>query len=117
MELEIEMEMKVLYLRSLELASGSARAAYRVHQDLKELGVNSQMLVQFKSGVDRLVEVAEDKIKTHSRPLFDSSLLKLSRQKPCQMLSLQCSSGSVVSRIAQVNLDTISLIWISNVFL
>ncbi len=40
--------MKVLHLSNSDTNGGAARAAYRLHKGLQDIGVNSQMLVQEK---------------------------------------------------------------------
>jgi hypothetical protein len=47
--------MKVLLLGTEDIQGGAARAAYRLHQGLQEIGVESQMLVQTKHSDDRTV--------------------------------------------------------------
>lgn len=47
--------MKVLIVNTHDLAGGAARAAYRLHQGLQSIGIESQMLVQFKTTDDYTV--------------------------------------------------------------
>jgi glycosyltransferase involved in cell wall biosynthesis len=111
------MGIKVLHVSSFDLAGGAARSAYRIHQGLEKIGVASQMLVQFKSGGDRSVQLTENKIKTRIRSSVDSSLLMLSQQKKHQMFSLQWFPDAAAHKIAQINPDIINLNWICSGFL
>ena len=47
--------MKVLILNTFDIEGGAARAAYRLHLGLRDLKVDSKMLVQIKSGGDHHV--------------------------------------------------------------
>jgi glycosyltransferase involved in cell wall biosynthesis len=109
--------MKVLHLSSFDLDGGAARSAYRIHQGLEKIGVDSQMLVQFKSGSDRAVEIMEDKIKTRLRSSLDSALLKLHKQKPHQMFSPQWFPDATAARIARIDPDIINLNWVCSGFI
>lgn len=111
------MGIKVLHLSSFDLAGGAARSAYRIHQGLERIGVDSQMLVQFKSGGDRSVQLTENKVKTRIRSSVDSSLLMLSEQNPHRMFSLQWFPDAVGREIARINPDIINLNWVCSGFL
>ena len=41
--------MKILHLNTSDINGGAARAAYRLHQGLRNIGIDSQMLVQDKT--------------------------------------------------------------------
>jgi glycosyltransferase involved in cell wall biosynthesis len=108
--------MKVLHLSSFDTAGGAARAAYRIHQGLQNTGVNSRMLVQFKSGDDRAVVTADNKAIARLRSSLDSSLLKFHRR--CDhFFSLQWVPDSIASQVAQFNPDVINLNWVCNGYL
>ena len=47
--------MKILHLSTHDTSGGAARAAYRLHKGLQNIGLDSQMLVQEKSSSDRTV--------------------------------------------------------------
>ena len=44
--------IKVLSVCSSDAKGGAARAAYRIHQGVKDLGVDSSMFVKEKKGTD-----------------------------------------------------------------
>ena len=47
--------MKILHISTKDLEGGSGRAANRLHQGLKKINIDSQMLVQTKVGDDETV--------------------------------------------------------------
>jgi hypothetical protein len=47
--------MKSLILSTYDISGGAARASYRLHRGLKQIGVDSQMLVQAKYSEDKTV--------------------------------------------------------------
>lgn len=49
--------MKILHLSAADVKGGAARAAYRLHQGLRGAGVESRMLVQYKSADDSHVQL------------------------------------------------------------
>lgn len=110
------MEAKVLHLSSFDVVGGAARAAYRIHQGLLGIGANSQMLVQYKVGGDRAVEVTEGKVITRGRSLIDSAPLKQYPQRQ-QLFSPQWVPDAIASKVAQLNPDIINLNWVCNGFL
>lgn len=110
------MEVKVLHLSSFDIAGGAARAAYRIHKGLQEVGVHSQMLVQYKRESSRAVEATEDKIVARVRSFFDSTLLKKYPQRH-DLFSPQWFPDAIASKVAQINPNIINLNWVCNGFL
>ncbi|MEL4306292.1 glycosyltransferase family 4 protein [Methanococcoides sp. LMO-2] len=55
--------MKPLLINTSDLQGGAARAAYRLHQGLQEIGVESRMLVQKKTSTDNSVIGPKTNIK------------------------------------------------------
>ncbi|HBK62696.1 MAG TPA: glycosyl transferase, partial [Cyanobacteria bacterium UBA11166] len=47
--------MKIAIISNSDIEGGAARAAYRLHQGLKSIGINSKMLVQEKLSNDGTV--------------------------------------------------------------
>ncbi|NLK71693.1 MAG: glycosyl transferase, partial [Clostridiales bacterium] len=47
--------MKPLLINTSDIAGGAARAAYRLHTGLRNIGIDSTMLVQSKSSDDSWV--------------------------------------------------------------
>ena len=55
--------MNITHINATDLSGGAARAAYRLHCSLGELGLRSRMLVHYKSSVDPTITPA---LKTRS---------------------------------------------------
>lgn len=106
---------KVLHVSAFDVVGGAARAAYRLHQGLQGLGVNSQMLVQFKASDDHTVTVSEGKLATRVRSFLDATALKRS-SKAQQLFSPQWFPDALVPRVAQLCPDIIDLHWLCNGF-
>ncbi|WP_138497067.1 glycosyltransferase family 4 protein [Nostoc sp. PA-18-2419] len=104
-----------------EEGAGDARAAYRLHQGLLKLGINSQMLVQDKKIDDPTVISYPKKlgqIISKVRPSLDALPLKLyghSKRNPIYM-RLQWLPNNLTSQIATLNPDIINLHWICDGF-
>lgn len=108
------MGIKVLHLSSFDISGGAARAAYRIHQGLKKINVDSQMLVQFKSSHDRTVQSVEGKAAARFRSFGDNSLLRFSQQQ--ELFSLQWFPDAIAKEIAQIRPDIINLNWVCSGF-
>jgi glycosyltransferase involved in cell wall biosynthesis len=54
--------LRVVHASTLDIAGGAARAAYRVHQGLQEMGITSQMVVHRKSSDDPSVRSAQGRL-------------------------------------------------------
>ncbi|BAZ48267.1 group 1 glycosyl transferase [Nostoc sp. NIES-4103] len=104
-----------------EAAAGDAHAAYRLHQGLLRLGINSRMLVQDKKIDDATVIGYPNKlgpIISKVRPYLDALPLKVyghSKQNPIYM-RLQWLPSNISSQIANLNPDIINLFWICDGF-
>ena len=111
--------MKVLQLSTSDINGGAARAAYRLHQGLQNMGVTSQMLVQSKSSNEESVaapktNLSEGIVKT--RVTFDYLPLKLYPQRQGTTFSPQWLPDTVSSRVAQLAPDIINPHWINQGF-
>ncbi len=112
--------MKVLHISTSDTDGGAARAAYRLHNGLNNIGVNSQMLVQQKSSDDKTVFAPEMRLFqgiAWSKLTFDALPLKFYRQRRKNSLSLQYLPDRVVSRVGQIAPDIINLHWICAAFM
>jgi glycosyltransferase involved in cell wall biosynthesis len=108
--------MNVLLLSNSDIDGGAARAAYRLHQGLQRINVNSQMLVQSKSSSDPTVVAPETNLAASiasSRVTFDALPLKLYPQRLKVPFSLQWFPDSVLSKITQLDPDIVNLHWIN----
>ncbi|WNZ27675.1 glycosyltransferase [Leptolyngbya sp. NK1-12] len=108
--------MKVLHLSSFDSSGGAARAAYRIHVGLKQIGIDSQMLVQYQAIRDQTVLTVEDKVKAKLRSILDSSISKF-RSPTHYLFSPQWIPDAVAAKVAQIDPDIINLNWVCNSFL
>ncbi|BAU66625.1 glycosyl transferase, group 1 [Stanieria sp. NIES-3757] len=112
--------MKVLLINHSDLAGGAARAAYRLHQGLQQLSVDSQMLVQQKLSDDRAVFAPTTRLATsigNSRIAVDALPLKFYPQRHNLTYSLQWLPERTRAKIAQLAPDVINLHWIGEALL
>lgn len=112
--------MKILHISTHDISGGAARAAYRLHTGLQDIGLQSQMLVQEKYSDDKTViapkirlfqGIAKAKLTIESLPL------KLYRQKKSTPFFTQWLPDRVISKVSQINPDIINLHWISGGFM
>ncbi|MGB5709350.1 MAG: glycosyltransferase family 4 protein, partial [Waterburya sp.] len=108
--------MKVIHLSSFDIVGGAARAAYRIHQSLKNAGVDSQMLVQYKKGSDSAVSSVEGKVKSRLKSSLDALPLMIYSDRK-NWFSLQWFPDSIAKKVDQINPDIINLNWICNGYL
>jgi glycosyltransferase involved in cell wall biosynthesis len=109
--------MKILILNTHDIAGGAARAAHRLHRALRSHGVDSTMLVQFKSGDDHSVigpQRKSSKIAAIMRQLLDSLASTLCRKEKHAAFSLAFwPNGRLLRTIARLNPDIVHLHWIA----
>ena len=108
--------MKVLHLSTSDLEGGAARAAYRLHQGLQIIGVDSQMLVRAKDSLDETV-IAKQDILTKLGPIANGLPLKLYNKRDQGMFSSQWFLDTIIAKVQELNPDIINLHWICNGFL
>ncbi|WP_375503176.1 glycosyltransferase family 4 protein [uncultured Nostoc sp.] len=112
--------MKILHLSTHDIAGGAARAAYRLHTGLQDIGLESQMLVQEKSSNDKTVIAPKTKLFqgiAKAKLTFESLPLKLYRQKKNTPFFVQWLPDRIIPKVAQINPDIINLHWISAAFM
>ena len=112
--------MKVLHLNTSDLSGGAARAAYRLHRGLHDIGADSQMLVQDKTSDDRTVISPPTKLNkgwAKIRPSLNSIPLQLYQKRDCTPYSIQWLPERIAPKIAQISPDIINLHWICGGFL
>ena len=110
--------MKILLLNTSDRKGGAARAAYRLHQGLQSINVNSQMLVQVKQGDDRAVigssaESGIGKARTGLRLTLDQLPLKFYSHGSKINYSPHWLPDTIDSKVAKIAPDIINLHWIS----
>ncbi|MEI3651314.1 MAG: glycosyltransferase family 4 protein [Dolichospermum lemmermannii FEM_B0920] len=112
--------MKPLLLNTSDIIGGAARAAYRLHQGLKNIGVDSQMLVQNKQSDDYSVIAPVSKLSKgigKLTPTLDSIPLQIYPQRDRSTYSVQWLLDNLAAQVAQINPDVINLHWINGGYL
>lgn len=112
--------MKVLLINNSDLSGGAARAAYRLHQGLQQLSVDSQMLVQQKLSHDRSVFAPTSRLESsigNSRIAVDALPLKFYPQREHSTYSLQWLPERTLAKINRQTPDLINLHWIGEALL
>ena len=113
--------MKVLHLSNSD-SGGAGRATLRLHQGLRGLGIDSKILVQFKSGDDGAVLAPQSNLeklffKLKLTEHLDALPLRLYRQRDRTDFSPELLPDGMASKIAQHNPDVINLHWVCHGFL
>jgi glycosyltransferase involved in cell wall biosynthesis len=108
--------MKTLIVSTFDIAGGSGRAAYRLHQGLQILGTTSQMLVQYKTSDDYNVFLPPgkmDKWVARFRANIDDIPLKIypNDKYPAGGFSLQWTGKKLISTLKKIAPDVINLHW------
>jgi glycosyltransferase involved in cell wall biosynthesis len=107
--------MKVLHLSTFDLVGGAARAAYRIHQAMLGIDIDSQLLVQHKKSSDPTVIVPESKLLAKLRSVGDASVLNFYQHRQ-QMFSPQWFPAGLLRSVDRFAPDVIHLNWICNGF-
>ncbi|MBS3027365.1 MAG: glycosyltransferase [Dolichospermum sp. DET50] len=113
--------MKPLLISTSDINGGAARATYRLHRGLQDIGISSQMLVQNKQSDDYTVISSEGKLGkgiSKLKPTLDSLPLQLYTQRDNKsVFSLQWLPDELATKVAQINPDIINLHWINRGYL
>ncbi|AFZ32188.1 glycosyl transferase group 1 [Gloeocapsa sp. PCC 7428] len=107
--------MKILLLSTYDFQGGAARAAYRLHQGLQSINVNSSMLVQNKYTDDETVIAPSTKLSkgfAKLKPNLDKLLLQL--YPDCnRQFSPQWYPDAIAHKVSEINPDIINLHWVN----
>jgi len=108
--------MKVLIVSTFDIQGGAARAAYRLHKSLLVQDIDSQMLVQNKSGDDFTIIVEDKKsIKYFNklRPIIDSLPVRFYKNRLKTLFSSSwVGFSNIVDKINKIDPDIVHLHWI-----
>lgn len=107
--------MKVCLLGRSDGRGGGYAAAYRLHQSLRQAGVNSNMVVGEATRGDFTVSSFDKLGKAWNKlaPSLDALPLRLYAHRERTAYSLQWLPDKLVSKIADLDPDIINLHWIS----
>lgn len=112
--------MKILHISTKDFEGGAARAANRLHQGLKEINIDSQMLVQTKVSDDRTIidpQTFVEKSLAKFGGIVDTIPPKFYLRHSQVSFSTQWLPDAIYPRIARHNPDLINLHWIHNSYL
>lgn len=114
------MTTRVLHLSARDRIGGAARAAYRIHQSLKDAGVNSSLLTQRRSmdeaniyGPSGIIGKLYDGFR---RKLDQLPVLKYQNRDP-ELFSPAWVPSRVISQVNRIDPDLIHLHWVTGGFL
>jgi glycosyltransferase involved in cell wall biosynthesis len=108
--------MKVLHLSTSDLDGGAARAAYRLHQGLRDIGIASQMLVRAQESDDPHV-IAKKGGWTRLGPPLNGLPLRRYKHREQGLFSPQWFPDQLMPTIQSLAPDILTLHWICNGFL
>lgn len=111
--------MKILHLNTDDIFGGAARAAFRLNDGLRQISVDSKMLVQDKKSDSIHVYGPDSKLSrvwSKIRPALDILPLQLCRERKKTIYHIQWLPGSPLNNISLVNPDIIHLHWICGGF-
>lgn len=112
--------MRPILVNTYDLVGGAARAAYRLHQGLRRIGVDSQLLVQRKVTDDPTVHGPEGPIAkavARARPFLDSLPLRSYPSRRGGLFSPAILPYPLGPRIAALQGDLIHLHWVAGGFM
>jgi glycosyltransferase involved in cell wall biosynthesis len=112
--------MKILHISTQDIGGGAARATYRLHKGLKNIGLNSQMLVQEKLSDDKTVFAPKTRLSqgiARAKLTFEALPLKLYPRRSQTTFFTQWLPDRVIPQVAQINPDIINLHWVSAAFM
>lgn len=112
--------MKILHLSTFDIIGGAARAAFRVHQGLRDIGADSWMLVQKKASTDRAViapKTSLGQVTGRVRAELNNLALRSYPHANRGGFSPQWVPDRLLPQIQQINPDIINLHWVANGFL
>lgn len=111
--------MQVLMLNTTDIEGGAARAAYRLHQGMQMINVNSRMVVKAKTSDDFTVLGSGDKkekIRHKLCSMIDYLPLRLYPQRLSSPWSVGWAPSGIENRISQMNPEIVHLHWLGDGF-
>lgn len=109
--------MKIVSLSTFDTQGGAARAAYRLHQGLNQISIESWILSKSKYSQDPQVIGAKsasgiEQAKTGLRLTLDQLPLKRYKTRGKQLFSPNWLPYKIIPQVNQLNPDIINLHWI-----
>ena len=106
--------MRVLMVSQSDISGGAARAAYRLHQGCRKLGLDSLMIVREKSSNDETVSCDRSisaKIAARVRSRFENRMQGLRAFQSSEFVSVNLLPTRWSRKINAVNADVVNLHW------
>lgn len=107
--------MKILHLNLSDSRGGAARAAYRLHEGLRNADVDSSMLVQFKTGSDPEVMGPAGKLEKGmvlARDTLEPLMVNLRGGADTEFSSAWLPCSGISSRVNRYAPDIVQLHWV-----
>lgn len=111
--------IKPLLVGTTDIAGGAARAMYRLHQGLRQNGVDSQILVHKKLSDDPFVRCKPGKVAQVEGQIIRSSdklPLYLYKNRVQTNWSINWRPGGIAAQIEEIQPDIVNLHWIGDGF-
>lgn len=112
--------MDVALLNSKDAGGGAVQATLRLHWGLLETGIDSKLLVQYKSSSEQSIVGPRAwwrRLIGPYRPLLDSIPTRQYRRRQADSFSPSCLPDSVEKRIKQYDPDLVHLNWVTGGYL
>mgnify|MGYP001073396671 CR=1 FL=1 len=113
--------MKVLHLSTYDTSGGAARAVYRLHSSLQQIGIHSEMLVQDKQGDDKTIHGPSHPwgkfLGRYINPRLDTFPVNLYRNRKVTPFHIQWLPTRIIKKIQSMNPDIVHLHWICDGFI
>ncbi|MGY0156508.1 glycosyltransferase family 4 protein [Edwardsiella tarda] len=109
--------MKIIHISSFDICGGAARAAYRLHRSLLNIGLSSQMLVRHKQSDDWTVQGSKNKFEKFVnmiRPAFGACIDNMQKTNNQNLHSGNWLSSNFAKKINTSDVDVVNLHWINN---
>ncbi len=111
--------MKVLIVNATDIFGGAARAAFRIHQGLRDKGVDSRMLVEIMKGNDSFVIGPQNdfqKLLAYARPRICKDTVLRYFKRSGDRFTPASLPDRLAGRINNINPDIVNLQWIDCFF-
>lgn len=112
--------MKVLMLNTFDEWGGAARAAFRLHRGIRESGIDSRLMVQFKTG-DAIDVICNThplvKLTRQAKLVLDSMPVRLYPNSPIHNFSSALLPQMLAGKVSAMDYDLLHLHWVAGGFL
>jgi len=112
--------MKILHLNTFDIEGGAARAAWRLHLGLRELGTDSRMLVQTKTSGDHTVYERDTEFAKwlgKFRPFLEILPTLPYRNRPPTHWATEWMPTRIARQIESIKPDIVHLHWVCRGFM